>query len=115
MDNFAGDVHARMLPRLGRLPGMDGFETVQRLRGQSHRATPVVFVTGNSEEGMRRAYEFGAVDYMVKSVDPDILRGKVRNLIALYDQGLSSNGGPRCSSSSSAALPWPTLPSVSAT
>ena len=37
---------------------------------------------------MRRAYEFGAVDYLVKPVDPDILRGKVRNLLALYEQGI---------------------------
>lgn len=72
-----------------RLPGMDGFETVQRLRGQLRRATPVVFVTGNSDEaGIRRAYEFGAVDYMVKPVHPEILRGKVRNLVALFDQGV---------------------------
>jgi len=72
-----------------RMPGMDGFETVQNLRGRLRRATPVVFVTGNAEdEGMRRAYDFGAVDYMVKPVHPDVLLGKVRNLVALYDQGL---------------------------
>ena len=37
---------------------------------------------------MRRAYEFGAVDYLVKPVPPEILRGKVRNLLVLYDQGI---------------------------
>jgi len=71
------------------MPGMDGFATVELLRGQLHRLTPVVFVTGNSEdESMRRAYEFGAVDYLVKPVSPEVLRGKVRNLVALYDQGI---------------------------
>jgi signal transduction histidine kinase len=71
------------------MPGMDGFETVRLLRGQLHKMTPVVFVTGDGDdEAMRRAYEFGAVDYLVKPVSPEVLRGKVRNLIAFYDQGI---------------------------
>ena len=71
------------------MPGIDGFETVELLRRQLKRATPVVFVTGaRDDEAMRRAYEFGAVDFLVKPVDPDILRGKVRNLVALYEQGI---------------------------
>lgn len=72
-----------------RMPDVDGFETVELLRGQFRRATPVIFVTGaGDDETMRRAYEFGAVDYLVKPVDPLVLRGKVRNLLALYEQGL---------------------------
>jgi signal transduction histidine kinase len=72
-----------------RMPDIDGFETVDRLRRQLDRATPVIFVTGAGDnQAMRRAYEFGAVDYLVKPVDPDVLRGKVRNLLALYDQGI---------------------------
>lgn len=72
-----------------RMPDVDGFETVDRVRRQLQRATPVIFVTGAGDnQSMRRAYEFGAVDYLVKPVDPDVLRGKVRNLLALYEQGL---------------------------
>jgi len=72
-----------------RMPGVDGFETVTLLRERLRRATPVIFVTGASDdEAMRRAYEFGAVDYLVKPVDPVVLRGKVRNLVALYEQGI---------------------------
>jgi signal transduction histidine kinase len=72
-----------------RMPGVDGFETVELLRRELRRATPVIFVTGAGDDWtMRRAYEFGAVDYLVKPVDPDILRGKVRNLLALYEQGI---------------------------
>jgi two-component system sensor histidine kinase/response regulator len=71
------------------MPGMDGFTTVANLREQLHKLTPVVFITGNSEpEAMRRAYEFGAVDYLVKPVPADILRAKVRNLLTIYDQGM---------------------------
>lgn len=72
-----------------RMPGIDGFETVELLRHRLRRATPVIFVTGEiDDEAMRRAYEFGAVDYLVKPVDPHVLRGKVRNLLALYEQGI---------------------------
>ena len=72
-----------------RMPGLDGFATVTLLREQLHALTPVIFITGIADDAaMRRAYEFGAVDYLVKPVPPEILRGKVRNLLALYDQGI---------------------------
>jgi two-component system, sensor histidine kinase and response regulator len=69
-----------------RMPGMDGFATVELLRSRLQKFTPVIFVTGSGDdESMRRAYEFGAVDYLVKPVQPDVLRGKVRNLLTLYE------------------------------
>jgi len=72
-----------------RMPGLDGFATVELLRHQLNKLTPVIFITGNTDDAtMRRAYEFGAVDYLVKPVSPEILRGKVRNLLVLYDQGI---------------------------
>src|SRR4029079_7947179 len=72
-----------------RMPGMAGFKTVELLRDQLHTLTPVIFITGDSDAAtMRRAYEFGAVDFLVKPVEPEILRGKVRNLLVLYDQGI---------------------------
>ena len=72
-----------------RMPGIDGFETVELLRRELKRTTPVVFVTGAPDDhAMRRAYEFGAVDFLVKPVDPDIVRGKVRNLLALSEQAI---------------------------
>ena len=72
-----------------RMPGLDGFATVELLRHQLHKLTPVIFITGDTDDAtMRRAYEFGAVDYLVKPVSPEILRGKVRNLLVLYDQGI---------------------------
>ena len=72
-----------------RMPGLDGFATVELLRGQLHKLTPVIFITGHDDEAaMQRAYEFGAVDYLVKPISPEILRGKVRNLVVLYEQGI---------------------------
>jgi signal transduction histidine kinase len=72
-----------------RMPGLDGFTTVELVRDQLHQLTPVIFITGVSDDvAIRRAYEFGAVDFLVKPVPPEILRGKVRNLLVLYDQGI---------------------------
>jgi two-component system, sensor histidine kinase and response regulator len=72
-----------------RMPGLDGFATVELVRRELHRETPVIFVTGADDEAaMHRAYEFGAVDYLMKPVDSKVLRGKVRNLIALYEQAI---------------------------
>jgi signal transduction histidine kinase len=72
-----------------RFPEIDGFATVELLRRQLHRLTPVVFVTGGGDdETMRRAYDFGAVDYLVKPVQSDVLRGKARNLLAMYEMGM---------------------------
>lgn len=72
-----------------RMPGLDGFATVELLRKQLHKLTPVIFITGDGEPAtMQRAYEFGAVDYLVKPVPVEILRGKVRNLLVIHDQGI---------------------------
>src|SRR3954452_3451905 len=63
-----------------RMPGLDGFETtvVIRERRQS-RHTPIMFLTAalDDMESMFRGYEVGAVDYLLKPVDPNILRSKV--------------------------------------
>lgn len=72
-----------------RMPDIDGFATVELLRDQLRRLTPVIFITGDDNvAAMRRAYEFGAVDYLMKPIQAEVLRGKVRNLLALYVQGL---------------------------
>jgi signal transduction histidine kinase/DNA-binding response OmpR family regulator len=69
------------------MPGIDGFETAQLIRGrEKSRETPIIFLTANST-GLRhltRGYELGAVDYIVKPVDPDILRSKVNVFADLF-------------------------------
>jgi signal transduction histidine kinase len=72
------------------MKGMDGFETVDQLRRiERARATPVVFVTGyaDSESHRHRGYALGAIDYVTKPVDPDLLRLKARSFILLYQRG----------------------------
>jgi len=69
------------------MPGIDGLETAQLIRGRERsRNTPIIFLTANST-GVRhltRGYSLGAVDYIVKPVEPDILRSKVAVFVDLF-------------------------------
>ncbi len=62
------------------MPGMDGYETCREL--QSRRPTedvPIIFVTGDrSPSAEARALELGAVDYIVKPINPLTIRARVR-------------------------------------
>ena len=72
-----------------RMPRVDGLEMLARLREQARaRKTPVVFISGYGydSEQARRAHELGAVDYIVKPIDPDILRAKIVALVTLFEQ-----------------------------
>jgi signal transduction histidine kinase/HPt (histidine-containing phosphotransfer) domain-containing protein len=69
-----------------RMPGMDGFETATLIRKLKHsRHTPIVFLTaaGEHAEWVQRGYEAGAVDYIVKPVDPEALKSKVAVFVDL--------------------------------
>jgi signal transduction histidine kinase/HPt (histidine-containing phosphotransfer) domain-containing protein len=70
-----------------RMPEMDGFETaalIRKLRRSRH--TPIVFLTAAADDAqsISRGYEVGAVDYIPKPVDPDILKSKVAVFVDLY-------------------------------
>lgn len=71
------------------MPGMDGFETAQLLRG-SHRTRhiPIIFITAGMDQlnHQFRGYETGGVDYLIKPFDPVILRSKVSVFRDLYLQ-----------------------------
>ncbi len=68
------------------MPKMDGFETANTMR--SRIDSPIVLVTAFSSdnENIRKGYESGAIDYLVKPIDPVILRGKVKIFLDLYKQ-----------------------------
>jgi PAS domain S-box-containing protein len=72
-----------------RMPGLSGFETVELIkRRERHEDTAVVFLTaGDADaEQVTRGYSAGAVDYMLKPVDPDMLRSKVAMLLELQQK-----------------------------
>lgn len=62
------------------MPGMDGFELAEALRSSDLTSgIPIIFITAISKEQRHvfRGYELGAVDYLFKPVEPEVLRGKV--------------------------------------
>ncbi len=72
-----------------RLPDMDGFETASLLRQRERsRYTPIIFLTAvdKDDEQVSHGYSLGAVDYIFKPLDPDILRAKVTVFIDLYQK-----------------------------
>jgi PAS domain S-box-containing protein len=63
-----------------RMPGLDGFETAQLIKQRTRtRDIPIVFLTAARDEvsEIARGYGVGAVDYVLKPFDPDLLRSKV--------------------------------------
>lgn len=62
-----------------RMPGMDGIETLRRIRAKDTGAR-VVIVTANPDlETAREAMVLGASDYLGNPFDPDLLRQVVED------------------------------------
>jgi PAS domain S-box-containing protein len=71
------------------MPDMDGFETVALMRlNEPTRHLPVIFVSAIYREDFHvvKGLESGAVDFITKPINPDILKGKIRVFLDLYDQ-----------------------------
>lgn len=71
------------------MPGIDGFTTAERMRSmEQSRNIPIIFVTAISKEQKHvfKGYELGAVDYLFKPVEPEILQSKVNVFIDLHRQ-----------------------------
>jgi len=69
------------------MPGLDGFETAALIRQRERtREVPILFVTAihRDEAHEARGYAHGAVDYLAKPFNPDVLRAKVAALVALW-------------------------------
>jgi PAS domain S-box-containing protein len=69
------------------MPHMDGIETAKLVRANERtRAIPIVFVTAMSDEEryVARGYDAGAIDYLLKPIDPDMLRAKVAAFAELH-------------------------------
>ena len=71
------------------MPNMNGFELAELVRGNPHtRHIPLIFVTAAINEPQRsfRGYQAGAVDFLHKPVEPDVLRSKVNVFVELFAQ-----------------------------
>ncbi len=71
------------------MPEMNGFETAELIRqNKNSKEIPIIFLTAISKEEkyVFKGYQSGAVDYLIKPFDPDILKSKVNIFIQLYEQ-----------------------------
>src|SRR5262249_55159043 len=69
------------------MPGIDGLQTAELIRGrEKSRDIPIIFLTANTtgQVHLSRGYSLGAVDYIVKPVDPAILKSKVAVFVELF-------------------------------
>ncbi len=72
------------------MPEMDGIETASLIRGSERtKSIPIIFVTAISKDPHHvfQGYEAGAVDYLMKPFEPEILKSKVKVFCDLYRQG----------------------------
>lgn len=69
------------------MPGMNGFELATLMRGiERTRAIPIIFITAgaHNQECRFQGYEAGAVDFLFKPIEPDVLRFKTSVFLELY-------------------------------
>ena len=67
------------------MPGMDGYEVCRKLKeGRKTRSIPVIFLTAMQEAGDEaHGLALGAVDYITKPFNPDLVRARVKNHLEL--------------------------------
>ena len=71
------------------MPGLDGFEFAELIRERERtQHTPIIFVSANSvdEQYVFKGYSLGAVDYLTKPFQPEILKSKVLFFTKLFRQ-----------------------------
>ncbi len=70
-----------------KMPNLNGFETAALIyEREKLKHIPIIFITANNfgDENMFKGYQTGAVDYIFKPINPNVLRAKVSVLIDLY-------------------------------
>src|SRR5258705_9802469 len=70
-----------------RMPGVTGIELAQMIKARKKTSRiPIIFLTAyyNEDQHVLEGYDAGAVDYLHKPVNPDILRSKVAVFAELH-------------------------------
>ncbi|OUS30295.1 hypothetical protein A9Q99_07440 [Gammaproteobacteria bacterium 45_16_T64] len=68
------------------MPLMDGIETTEIIHSdEAYKNLPIVMVTAadNSSDALRKAYEAGAIDFVYKPIEPEVLLSKVSQFVEL--------------------------------
>jgi signal transduction histidine kinase len=70
-----------------KMPMLNGLETAALIyEREKLRHIPIIFITAihDGEDEIFKGYQMGAIDYIYKPINPDLLRAKVSVLIDLY-------------------------------
>lgn len=70
-----------------KMPNLSGFETASLIyEREKLRHIPIIFITAHSygDENIFQGYRSGAVDYIYKPINPELLRAKVSVFVELY-------------------------------
>lgn len=70
-----------------KMPNLNGFETATMIyEREKLKHIPIIFITANNygDENVFKGYKAGAVDYIYKPINPELLRAKVSVFIDLY-------------------------------
>jgi signal transduction histidine kinase len=71
------------------MPTLDGFETARMIyEREKLKHIPIIFITAHhlGDDSVFKGYRTGAVDYIYKPINPDLLRAKVSVFIDLYQK-----------------------------
>lgn len=69
------------------MPGMDGFETAKLVRARKRNEdTPIIFITAiyHSTENIAQGYSLGAIDYLFKPFNPEMLKSKIGAFVKIH-------------------------------
>lgn len=70
-----------------RMPGMDGYETLERIKGNLETSNiPVVFLTvDDRRESEIKGLKMGAMDFILKPFEPDIMLSRIEKILQIED------------------------------
>jgi two-component system, sensor histidine kinase and response regulator len=76
-----------------RMPEMDGFELAKIIRADERtKYIPIIFASGEQATAdVFKGYETGAIDYLIKPLEPVIVRSKIHVFAELYRRELARN------------------------
>jgi signal transduction histidine kinase len=86
LKHVLGDEYAAILLDV-QMPGMNGFEVAEIIKSRERsRTIPIIFLSAINKEDayVFKGYSMGAVDYVFKPFNPDVLRSKVAVFVDLY-------------------------------
>jgi putative two-component system response regulator len=88
------------------MPDMDGYEVCAKLLGDPRTAAiPVIFVTALGSTAQEvRGLETGALDYITKPINGDVVKARVRNHLKYKDVILASSASDTSADLEAASL-----------